>query len=85
MNINIYTGFKELAENGWTKEQLDALDEHCRKIDDESKYECCDNFRFARVDNQKEVNAYYDAKNHGCCGFYDVEFSGIMFGFNYGH
>lgn len=48
-----------------------------------------DNFRFAAKDNAAEVAAYEQAKNKGCCGFFDgevnVDEKTFLFGFNYGH
>ena len=48
-----------------------------------------DNFRFAAKDNAEEVAAYEQAKNKGCCGFFDdeidVDGKTFLFGFNYGH
>lgn len=53
--------------------------------------DCLDNERFACCNNQKQIDAYNDIKNNGCCGFYDEiwknELTGnsFMFGYNYGH
>lgn len=59
------------------------------------EYECVDNFRYARVGYQAEMNEYISDKNNGCCGSYDCEitithpYSGekclVLWGFNYGH
>lgn len=51
--------------------------------------ECIDNYRFAYQDDSAAMTAYENAKDNGCCGFYDVD---IMvanrlatIGCNYGH
>lgn len=60
---------------------------HIRKINDS----CMDNFRIADLSNTKEVEAYGEARQNGCCGSCDVKIEhyksgrAFMFGFNYGH
>jgi hypothetical protein len=55
----------------------------------EGEFEFMDNQRVAHVDNQQEVDEYYDQVAKGCCGSVDVELETsegrILYGFNYGH
>lgn len=48
-----------------------------------------DNYRFAFLDNQKEIDEYEDVKGHGCCGFFDEEIivngRNAIIGCNFGH
>ena len=56
-------------------------------------YDCCDNHRYALVENAESVELYDKIRHHGCCGAYDtiitVEVSTgwieVMYGFNHGH
>ncbi len=57
---------------------------------DGDQYEYRDNYRYARSDNQAEIDRYHELRQHGCCGSEDVELvcsdgSRILYGFNYGH
>ncbi len=48
-----------------------------------------DNERFAYLDDPEQVAAYEDAREHGCCGYVDVDIivggRPAMIGCNYGH
>jgi hypothetical protein len=50
---------------------------------------CIDNYRFAYLDDEKGMKKYNEAKELGCCGFYDDEviIAGrkATIGCNYGH
>lgn len=51
--------------------------------------DCVDNIRFAYVSDGKEMKAYEDAANSGCCGSFDrtiiVGGQPAIIGCNYGH
>jgi len=52
-------------------------------------FEDVDNCRVARKDSPEEMAAYQEAREGGCCGFWDTEIlvDGVVFlvGCNYGH
>lgn len=55
------------------------------------EYECVDNQRIAASTSNAELDAYDEAKTHGCCGFVDVRLGPspdgtvYRYGFNHGH
>ena len=59
--------------------------------DEYPKYDYADNFRFALKDSEREVRAYEEKQDRGCCGSYDGEVKcpidgrTYLIGFNYGH
>ena len=68
--------------------QEEALDDLRYRI---ARYELinADNFRVARTDSYKEIQAYNRQRSKGCCGFFDdcTTIEGVKFriGCNYGH
>lgn len=63
----------------------DAISWMEEQIDDN----CIDNYRFAFLDNKKEIYEYEGLKGNGCCGFFDEEIMvngrEAIIGCNYGH
>ena len=51
--------------------------------------EFADNYRFAYVDDVEACMRYEDARNNGCCGYFDraiiIAGKHAMVGYNYGH
>lgn len=52
--------------------------------------ECADNYRFALDSDKDQVDAYYDQRERGCCGYADYQVQDNqgrvwLVGCNYGH
>lgn len=66
------------------RERLDLVIE-------QSNEDCVDNLRWCLVGDQESEGAYEDAKDRGCCGAHDEEWTDLAtgleyrIGFNYGH
>lgn len=83
-------GFKkQLIKQGWTELLADSVVRHFNILEESGKYDYMDNYRVARAGNEKEVKAYKEAADSGCCGFFDEMFwcdgEIVLYGFNYGH
>lgn len=65
-----------------------ALIGHIDSIADDD-WDCSDNYRLARADNEEEMNQYDAQAARGCCGSYDIVIpcvdGNLHYGFNYGH
>jgi hypothetical protein len=83
----MYGLLSELIAKGWPQTLTDALQAAFERETDGLEF--CDNFRACRYADDGEHNAYVDAKDNGCCGFWDGEFTvdgvTVLYGFNYGH
>lgn len=67
--------------------QLAALLSVIDNLQDE--FDCSDNYRLARADNEEEMQHYEEQVARGCCGCYDIVIpcvdGNLHYGFNYGH
>lgn len=68
----------EAQARAWMHNELHNKDEHC-----------IDNGRFAFINDEIGMQGYEDARDQGCCGFYDREVlvagRKATVGCNYGH
>lgn len=83
-----------LRQRGWPADLINRVGYTVRATFlDSEKFRCADNLRLARVDNPKEIAAYKNQINKGCCGYFDevviVHGDGkvhiALVGFNYDH
>ena len=63
---------------------------HAKNDPNGDDFEFQDNHRYAVKGDLAQERAYESARDHGCCGFVDVELtcddgSVLLYGFNYGH
>jgi len=81
------------APESWPRDLTEAfkkkVEEFWANPDNETAYDCNDNFRAARVGNAREEAAFLEDEQRGCCGSFEIEwdFGGVKvkYGFNYGH
>lgn len=81
-----YFGYSEqtLSDNGWTAEEIAILKDLLASIN-LADYDYADNERLARKRIPSEVDEYERIRQNGCCGVFDEERNGVLFGFNWGH
>lgn len=69
--------------------EFETLDDAQEWLVDTVDDPCIDNFRFAYLDDEKQIDAYAQIKEGGCCGFFDkdviVDKRLAQIGCNYGH
>ena len=90
IKIEVFNLRNSMIQAGFSEEAANVVMSRVHKtFYNDERYDCADNIRIARQSCQDEVMNYEDAKNHGCCGFFDEEVQTpdgvVMLGFNYGH
>ena len=77
------------SEQIHNKPAVDDRDEALLVLEEYVNDNCCDNFRFAYLDDPYALELYNDAKDNGCCGSIDVTMivggHEALVGCNYGH